>query len=104
MPGLEGNISHDTNPPPTRALMSDGDDEAGVRETVKRFVFRSRKTQGDEREESLEILIPEVSGEGGDSACARIARADYFRHARELPVLHGSLSWLGRAINQFPLS
>ncbi|XP_025992135.1 methyltransferase-like protein 23 isoform X2 [Solenopsis invicta] len=60
MPGLEGNISHDTNPPPTRALMSDGDDEAGVRETVKRFVFRSRKTQGDEREESLEILIPEL--------------------------------------------
>lgn len=66
MPGLEGSISHDTSPPPTRALMSDG--EHAVPEQVKRFVFRSRKTQGDEREESLEILIPEVSGDGDDLA------------------------------------
>lgn len=65
MPGLEESISHDTSPPPTRALMSDGDH--AVSEQVKRFVFRSRKTQGcaqadEEREESLEILIPEVRG------------------------------------------
>ncbi|KAL0116566.1 hypothetical protein PUN28_009901 [Cardiocondyla obscurior] len=62
MPGLEDSISHDTSPPLTRALMSDGDH--AVPEQVKRFVFRSRKTQGcaqdDEREESLEILIPEL--------------------------------------------
>lgn len=87
MPGLEGNISHDTSPPPTRALMSDGDDEAGVREIVKRFVFRSRRTQscaqGDEREESLEILIPEVSGATPRARVARMpagvfpARASY---------------------------
>lgn len=66
MPGLEESISHDTSPSPTRALMSDGDH--AVPEQVKRFVFRSRKTQdcaqGDERAESLEILIPEVSGDG----------------------------------------
>ena len=63
MPGLEGSTSHDTSPPPTRALMSDGD-HAVPEQVVKRFVFRSRKVQGcaqdDEHEESLEILIPEV--------------------------------------------
>ncbi|KAG5348454.1 MET23 protein, partial [Acromyrmex charruanus] len=63
MPGLEGSISHDTSPPPTRALMSDGD-HAVPEQVVKRFVFRSRKTQDcaqdDEHEESLEILIPEL--------------------------------------------
>lgn len=74
MPGLEGSISHDTSPPTTRALMSDGDH--AVPEQVKRFIFRSRKTQGDEREESLEILIPEVSDDGDDPACL-----PYFRRA-----------------------
>ncbi|CAL1686855.1 unnamed protein product [Lasius platythorax] len=63
MPGLEESISHDTSPPPTRALMSDGDH--AVTEQVKRYVFKSRKTQncgqGDsEGEDSLEILIPEL--------------------------------------------
>ncbi|KAL6443822.1 histone-arginine methyltransferase METTL23 isoform X2 [Cataglyphis hispanica] len=62
MPGLEESISHDTSLPPTRALMSDGDH--AVTEQVKKYVFKSRKTQncaqGDEGEESLEILIPEL--------------------------------------------
>lgn len=79
MPGLEESISHDTSPPPTRALMSDGDHT--VPEQVKRFVFRSRKTQGcaqgDEREESLEILIPEVSRDGDDFARPPVFPAGY---------------------------
>lgn len=88
MPGLEESISHDTSPPPTRALMSDGDH--AVTEQVKRYVFKSRKTQncgqGDsEGEDSLEILIPEVRR-------STVTRgwpftAGWFPGERELPVL-----------------
>lgn len=68
MPGLEDSLSHDTSPPPMSALMSDRD--YALSEQVKRFVFRSRKTQdcAQSDEESLEILIPEVSGDDDDFA------------------------------------
>jgi hypothetical protein len=66
MPGLDQSISYDTSLPPTRILMSGGGHAA---EQVKKFIFKSRRTQGDEDTESgdsgehLEILIPEVRRE-----------------------------------------
>lgn len=97
MPGLEESISHDTSPPPTRALMSDGDH--AVPEQVKRFVFRSRKTQGcaqadEEREESLEILIPEVRG-NGDSP--RYRGTTHTCRISGTPLVLRAACWLGRS-------
>jgi len=93
MPGLEGSISYDTSSPPTRALMSDGDE---VSEQVKRFVFRSRKTegcaQGDKSEESLEILIPEVRRT--TILRAGMSRARLFSTRASYRLLRAS--WLGR--------
>lgn len=103
MPGLEESISHDTSPPPTRALMSDGDH--AVTEQVKKYVFRSRKTQncaqGDEGEESLEILIPEVRGDDS-RGCPATLRPANSRWTRATGItcclVRSFLDWISLAI------